>query len=80
MSLLAALDATRICARDSAALADPAAWLLAPPPAPRREAPEAQRGYSWWALARNPSALLVTGLVGGLAARDAALRAVRPTS
>jgi hypothetical protein len=78
MSALAMLDATHICTRSSDRLADPSAWLIAPAPtsAPRRTAPAAERPYSWLALLRNPHALLVTGLVSPLAARDAVLRRV----
>jgi hypothetical protein len=70
MSVLDVLDATRVCARS----------LPPSPPAPaptvaRREtrtAPPA--AYSWWSLARNPLAVLVTGAVGTMATVDALRR------
>lgn len=75
MSVLDALDATRICARSSAALAGPEAWLMAAPSAPRRTRPRTEpAGYSWWSLLRNPHAILVTGMLGPLAAKDAVIR------
>lgn len=77
MSVLTALDATRICARWSPD--DPAVWTR-PAPAvarpPRATAPT--DGYSWWSLARNPSAILVSGLVGTMATVDAVSRVVAP--
>lgn len=75
MSVLDALDATRICSRWSAPLADPAVWARPIPMAPRRAA--AQRDpYSWRSLARNPHAMLVTGMVGAVMAKDAVLAVV----
>lgn len=72
MSLLDALDATRICS--SAALHDPAAWALPLSPVERGPAVPPGDGFSWLSLARNPRALLVSGLVGSVLATDAALR------
>lgn len=72
MSLLAALDATRICS--SAALNDPAAWALPLAPVERAPAVPPGDGFSWLSLVRNPRALLVSGMVGGVLATDAALR------
>jgi hypothetical protein len=73
MSVLDALDATRICARWSADLDDPQAWLMAPapPPASRPSAPEP--GYSWWRFLRNPRAMVVAGMVTTMVATDAVL-------
>jgi hypothetical protein len=67
-----ALDATRICS--SAALSDPAAWALPLSPVERVPTGSPADGFSWRSLARNPRALLVTGVVGGVLATDAALR------
>jgi hypothetical protein len=77
MSVLTALDATRICARWSPD--DPAAWVSAPRPPERRRAAENRTAdYSWWSLVSNPYALLVTGLVGTMATVDAVQRVVAP--
>jgi hypothetical protein len=71
MSVLDALDATRICARSSAALADPAAWSRVPTTPNRRPAAiTAPTSYSWWSLVSNPQALLVTGMIGTMVAKD----------
>ena len=77
MSFLQALDATAIASRSSAALADPAAWAMAAPVVarPRPVAPARDR-YSWWTLVRNPHAMVVTGMVGVMLARDAVIRTV----
>ncbi len=77
MSFLQALDATAIASRSSAALADPAAWAMGTPVVsrPKAVAPTRDR-YSWWTLVRNPHAMVVTGMVGAMMARDALLRAV----
>jgi hypothetical protein len=70
MSVLDVLDATRVCARS----------LPTNPPAPaptvaRREPrPASPAAYSWWSLARNPLAALVTGAVGTMATVDALRR------
>ncbi len=70
MSLLSALDATRVADRlvdDS----DDARWAR-PIAVPQRQAVAAAAiGYSWWSLARNPNALLLTGMMGVLVVRDA---------
>lgn len=85
MSVLAALDATRICARWSEPLADPAAWALpmadlpARATAPRPAAEARTADYSWWSLARNPHAILVTGMVGTVLVKDAVVRALAPS-
>ena len=80
MSVLELLDATRICAHWSPA--GPDAWARPVPvphrPVTRRPLPgppgPGPAGYSWRALARNPQALLVTGMVGALVAADSAAR------
>lgn len=77
MSLLDVLDATRVCSRWSHPLDDPAAWVLPAPPVARREtAPVDPSAYSWRSLARNPRAMLVTGMAAPLLAADAVRRAV----
>jgi hypothetical protein len=78
MSVLGALDATRICARSSAALADPDVWRRPVPVAPRRTLPAPTADYSWRLLLRNPHALLVTGMVGTTLAADAMAQIVAP--
>jgi hypothetical protein len=79
MSVLDALDATRVCSRRSASLGD-AAWARPVPTVARRVPAPVQRGrYSWWSLARNPHAMLVTGMVGTVWARDAVLRILEPS-
>ena len=70
MSLLNMLDATRMCS--SAALADPAAWARPVSPARRAAASERSECFSWLSLVRNPRAMLVTGMVGGVMAADVA--------
>lgn len=69
MTLFAALDATRI-ADHYLDDADPDRWSRAVPVASRTLTP-VDVAYSWWALARNPQALLLSGVVGVLVARDA---------
>ena len=76
MFLLDALDATRMCS--SAALRDPAAWAMPLAPAERGPVVAAADCFSWRSLVRNPRALLVTGVVGGVLATDAALRMLPP--
>jgi hypothetical protein len=78
MSVLAALDATRICSRSPA---DPSAWVMAAPPAVRRERPSISADdYAWSALVRNPLALVVSGVIGAMATVDAVRNVVsRPT-
>lgn len=77
MSVLTALDATRICARWSPD--DPSAWAMpAPEPVRRPRVSARPGGYSWWSLVRNPSAILVTGLVGTMATVDAVQRLAAP--
>lgn len=73
MSVLAALDATRICAGKSGPLPD-AAWIVPAPVVARRPAaPRPPVAYSWWCLVRNPQAVLVTGVVGALVAKNTLL-------
>jgi hypothetical protein len=72
MSVLDALDATRICARSTVA---PDAWTRPVPVAIRREIKPAG-DYSWRALLRNPQALLLTGMVSTVMVKDAVLRSV----
>jgi hypothetical protein len=80
MSVLDALDATRICARSSAALADPEVWKRPVPVAPRRlSAAEPTGDYSWRSLLRNPHALLVTGMVSTVMVKDVVLGLVAAT-
>jgi hypothetical protein len=74
MFVLDALDATRICARSSAALADPDVWRRPVPIAPRQALPAPTTSYSWRHLVRNPHALLVTGMVSTLMVKDALAR------
>lgn len=77
MSVLDVLDATRVCARWSTAIDDPEAWVLPGPPVARRlraQTPEAS--YSWWALARNPRAMLLTGVAAPLIAVDVVRRGI----
>ena len=69
MSVLDALDATRLCARWSTA-DDPAVWVIPAPPVPDRTAAPAPQ-FSWSAFVRNPYALIVSGVVGTMAAVDA---------
>jgi hypothetical protein len=72
MSVLDVLDATRLCSRWSDP--DPAVWAR-PVPTTQREATP-HRDHSWRSFARNPRAILMTGLVGADLAKDAMLRAV----
>ena len=74
MSLLDVLDATRLCS--SGALADPAAWAMPLPTFERAPAADPSGRFSWSSLVRNPRAILVTGVVGGAVAVDAAVRIV----
>jgi hypothetical protein len=74
MSVLTALDATNICSRRS----DPAAWAM-PVAVPTRvpvrpEPPAALPAYSWWSLARNPQALLLSGVIAAGVLRDTVAR------
>jgi hypothetical protein len=74
-----ALDATRICARSSAALADPDVWRNPIPVRPRRAVPTTPaEDYSWRSLLRNPHALLVTGMMSTVIVKDALLRLTGP--
>lgn len=71
MPILEALDATRICARASVALADPAVWARPAPTIERTPTPTHNGSYSWWSLVGNPQALLVTGMIGAALAKNA---------
>ncbi|GAB2478017.1 hypothetical protein GCM10027265_31060 [Jatrophihabitans fulvus] len=74
MSVLDRLDATRLCASSSVALADPAAWAR---PIPVRRAPVAvpqPQPFSWRAMVRNPNALVFSGMMGTVIAKDAVVR------
>ena len=71
------LDATRLCSRWSTPLDDPEAWILPGPSVARPQpvqAPEAD--YSWRAWARNPRAMLVTGMAAPLIAAEAVRRVI----
>ncbi len=71
MSVFDALNATSICARSL-----PASTTPAPPgPRPVRSTPP-PADFSWWSLARNPLAILVTGAVGTMATVDALRRSL----
>jgi hypothetical protein len=75
MSVFDVLDATRVCSRWSEPLSDPSVWVLPAPPVKRREAlPERDGVYSWRSLARNPRAMLVTGMAAPLLAAEAVRR------
>ena len=66
MSVLDVLDATNICAPRL----DPTAWAMSTPLPPRRALPVAPTEYSWWSLARNPQALLLTAVITAGLVRD----------
>ena len=70
MSVFDALNATSICARSLPA--------STPSPAPPVQQPArtVPAEYSWWSLARNPLAILVTGAVGTMATVDALRRSL----
>ena len=70
MSVLDVLDATRLCTRWSDP--DPAIWARPIPTTPRPEL--AVAAHSWRSLARNPRAMLLTGLVAADLAKDAVRR------
>lgn len=78
MSVLDALDATRICARGSGSLADPAVWARPVPVTTRTKPTPALSPFSWTSLARNPHAILMTGMIGAVLVKDAMLRVVAP--
>jgi hypothetical protein len=74
MFVLDALDATRICARSSAALADPEVWKRPVPVTRRRPSPvQGPDTYSWRSLVRNPHAMVVAGMVGTVMVKDVML-------
>ena len=77
MSLFDVLDATRLCSSDG--LADPAAWAIPIPTVERVPMAEPSGCFSLLSLVRNPRAVLVTGMVGGAAAADVALRILAST-
>jgi hypothetical protein len=74
MSVLDLLDATNICAPPP----DPAAWVISAPVPPRRVPLAAPPDYSWRSLARNPQALLLSGVIAAGLVRDALARVVGP--
>lgn len=75
MSVFDVLDATRVCSRWSVPLDDPEAWVLPGPQVARRQqAPAPEGNYSWLALARNPRAMLLTGMAAPLIAVEALRR------
>jgi hypothetical protein len=75
MSVFDVLDATRVCGRWSAGLDDPAVWVLPAPELPRRASAQTPAGaFRWSALARNPRALVVTGMAAPLLAAEAVRR------
>lgn len=74
MSVLDVFDATRLCARWTAAPAE--AWSR-PVPVLDRPEPAAPTAFSLWSMLRNPHAMAVTGMVGTLMVKDAALRRLR---
>lgn len=77
MSVLDVLDATRICGRWSTSLDDPEAWILPGPAVTRRQPITTPKGdYSWLALARNPRAMLLTGMAAPLIAVEAVRRGI----
>jgi hypothetical protein len=78
MSVFDVLDATRVCSRWSVPASDPQAWVLPAPPVARREPQAALAPYSWRSWARNPRAVLVTGMAAPLLAAEAVRRALSP--
>lgn len=75
MSVFDVLDATRVCSRWSTPLSDPDAWVLPAPQVARREpAPVVDASHSWRSWARNPRAVLVTGMAAPLMAAEAVRR------
>lgn len=75
MSVLDVLDATRLC---QPAL-DSSAWVSRPSAPVRREPPPLPPvEFSWFSLARNPQALLLTGVIAAGWVRDALARAATP--
>lgn len=70
MSVLDALDATRICARSSVA---PDAWTRPVPVNARRGSTAQPADYTWRSLLRNPHALLLTGMVSTVMVKDVVL-------
>ena len=72
MSVLDVLDATRLCSRWSDP--DPAIWAR-PVPTVRR-APVVVHDHSWRSFARNPKAMLLSGLVVADLAKDVMVRAL----
>jgi hypothetical protein len=74
MSLITALDATNICARWSGPLSDPASWVAGDLTPRRTDVAAPAPAFSWWALAPNPQALVISGLVSLAVAGDSVLR------
>lgn len=82
-AILDVLDATRLCQP----VIEPTAWVIAPPAPSRPELPVLPAlpalpatGFSWWSLARNPQALLLTGVIAAGLVQDAVLRVVEPAT
>ena len=75
MSVLDALNATRVCARGPRP--DDSAWALPVPIPERRASSSVPVAFSWRALARNPQALLLSGMVAASVLVDAGQHAVR---
>lgn len=74
--MLNVLDATSLCARQPIASE---AWALAVLLPARPEPPDnPPAAFSWFSLARNPQALLLTGVITAGLVRDAVARAVSP--
>lgn len=77
MSVLDVFDATRVCARMSPSLTDPSVWVVTALVVSRREVlADRPAPFSWWALARNPHALALSGMVGAAVATDHVRRLV----
>lgn len=77
MSVLDRLDATRLCARWSVPYDDPSAWSRPVPVAAPVAPPAPAVDFSWRALARNPNALALSGMIGAVLVKDAVLTSVR---
>ena len=73
MSVLDVLDATNLCSQWSG----PEAWALTAADSPRpvrRVQQDPSSAFSWWSLARNPQALLLTGVIAAGLVRDNVVR------
>src|SRR3954447_18631244 len=78
MSVLDAFDATRLCSRWSSG-DDPSVWVIPGPPVPIRASTPPPE-FSWGSFVRNPYALIVSGVVGTMAAFEAVRGSVPPLS